>query len=105
VDGPKELKVPNRIGKLLKRRKDIKAFPYTFNQLASAADVSRNTVWNLAKGEYWPKLDTAYRLARALNTTVYEVWGEHEVISFLRELSEAEQERIMREVAGEISQK
>jgi DNA-binding XRE family transcriptional regulator len=61
-------------------------------------------VWNLAQGEYWPKLDTAYKIARALNTTVYEIWGEADVISFLRELNEAEQERIMKEVAGEISQ-
>lgn len=99
-----EFKVPNKISKLLKRRRDIKAFPYTYSQLAAAADVSRNTVWNLAKGEYWPKLDTAYRISRALNTTVYEVWGETDVMSFLRMLDEAEQERIMKAVAGAISE-
>lgn len=79
-------------------------FPWTFTQVAAVADVSRNTVWNLAQGSYWPKLDTAYKVARALNTTVYDVWGEAEVISFLHELSETEQERIMKELADEISQ-
>jgi len=80
----------------------MKAFPYSLSQLAASADVSRNTVWNLAKGEYWPKLDTAYKIARALNTTVYEIWNEAEVISFLRELSEAEQKRIMEQFKHEI---
>ena len=103
MDGPVTFRVPNKISNMLSLRKEMKAFPYTYSQLAAAADVSRNTVWNLAQGEYWPKLDTAYKIARALNTTVYEVWGEAEVISFLRELSEAEQERIMKQVAGEIS--
>jgi DNA-binding XRE family transcriptional regulator len=96
--------VPNQINNILKRRKEMRAYPHSLNQLAAVADVSRNTVWNLAHGMYWPKLDTAYKLARALSTTVYELWGEHEILSFLNELSEAEQDRIMREVAGEISE-
>jgi len=96
--------VPNGINDILRRRKEMKAFPYTFTQVAAVADVSRNTVWNLAQGRYWPKLDTAYKVARALSTTVYEIWGEVAVISFLNELSEAEQERIMAELADEISQ-
>jgi len=95
--------VPNRIREILKARKEMKAYPNSLSQLAAKADVSRNTVWNLAQGLYWPKLDTAYRLARALSTTVYEIWGEAEVISFLNELNEAEQQRIMKELAGEIS--
>jgi len=95
--------VPNQISNILKHRREMRAYPNSLSQLAAVADVSRNTVWNLAQGMYWPKLDTAYKLARALNTTVYEIWGEAEVISFLNELSEAEQERIMKELAGEIS--
>lgn len=95
--------VPNRIKDILNHRKEMKAYPNSLSQLAAKADVSRNTVWNLAEGTYWPKLDTAYKIARALNTTVYEIWGEAEVISFLNELSEAEQERIIRQVASEIS--
>jgi len=96
-------RVPNRISEIIKRRKEMGAHPCSLSQLAATADVSRNTVWNLSQGQYWPKLDTAYRLARALSTTVYEIWGEAEVISFLNELSEAEQDRIMKELAGEIS--
>ena len=95
-------RVPNRISAMLKRRKEMKAYPYSLSQLAAAADVSRNTVWNLAQGEYWPKLDTAYKIARALNTTVYEVWVESEILSFLKELSEAEQARIMEQFKNEI---
>lgn len=95
--------VPNRIKDILKTRKEMKAYPNSLSQLAAKADVSRNTVWNLAEGLYWPKLDTAYKLARALSTTVYEIWGESEILSFLRELSDAERERIMQQVASEIS--
>ena len=96
--------VPNSINAILKQRRELSAFPFTFSQLAATADVSRNTVWNLAQGAYWPKLDTAYKVARALNTTVYEIWGEAEILSFLHELSEIEQERIMEELANEIAQ-
>ena len=96
--------VPNRINEILQHRKRLKAYPSSLNQLAASADVSRNTVWNLAQGIYWPKLDTAYKLARALSTTVYEIWGEAEVISFLRELSEADQQRMIKELADEISE-
>ena len=96
--------IPNSINAILKRRKELAAFPSSLSQLAAVADVSRNTVWNLAHGLYWPKLDTAYKIARALNTTVYEVWGEAEILSFLQELSDAEQEAIMRQFADEISQ-
>lgn len=95
--------VPNSIHSILKKRKTLSAYPFTYTQLAAVADVSRNTVWNLAQGAYWPKLDTAYKIARALNTTVYEIWGEAEIISFLRELSQAEQDRVMKELAGEIA--
>lgn len=94
--------VPNKIRPMLRLRKEMKAYPYTLSQLAAAADVSRNTVWNLAQGVYWPKLDTAYKLARALNTNVYEIWEEAAIISFLRELGEAEQAKIMEQFRDEI---
>jgi DNA-binding XRE family transcriptional regulator len=95
--------VPNRIKEILIIRKGMRAMPYSLSQLARMADVSRNTVWNLAHGDYWPKLDTAYKIARALNTTVYEIWGEAEVLSFLHELSEVEQQRIIEQLADEVS--
>lgn len=94
--------VPNKIGPMLRLRKEMKAYPYTLSQLAAAADVSRNTVWNLRQGVYWPKLDTAYKIARALNTTVYEIWEEAKIMSFLEELSKAEQAKIMEQFKSEI---
>ena len=96
--------VPNSISAILKKRRELSAFPFTFGQVAAVADVSKNTVWNLAQGAYWPKLDTAYKVARALNTTVYEIWGEAEILSFLHELSEIEQRKMMEELASEIAE-
>jgi DNA-binding XRE family transcriptional regulator len=97
-------RVPNSINDILKRRKVMKAYPFTYSQVAAVADVSRNTVWNLAHGAYWPMLDTAYKVARALSTTVYEVWGEVAVLEFLRELREEEQDRLMEQLRNEIEE-
>ena len=96
--------IPNAINDILNKRKMIRAFPFTYSQVAAVANVSRNTVWNLANGSYWPKLDTAYKISRALSTTVYEIWGEVEILRFLYELGEAEQERMMKRFADEISE-
>jgi len=80
--------VPNRLKKMLKHRKTIRAYPSSYSTLARAANVARNTVVNLANGDYIPMLDTAYKLARALNVTVYDIWEELELDQFLEKLDD-----------------
>ena len=79
---------PNKIRVILKQRRELRLVPWSFPQLAARADVTRNTVINLADGKYWPKLDTAYKIAKALNTTVYDIWDEFETLRFLDDLAE-----------------
>ena len=80
--------VPNRLKEILKQRKVHKLYPNSYATLALAANVSKNTVVYLARGDYVPKLDSAYKIARALNCTVYDIWGEVELERFMNELSD-----------------
>lgn len=80
--------VPNRIKEILRARKAAKLYPSSYVTLAAAANLSRNTVVYLARGDYVPKLDTAYKLARALNCTVYDLWNEIELERLMNDLTE-----------------
>jgi DNA-binding XRE family transcriptional regulator len=80
--------IPNRIREILRLRKIGKLYPNTFDSVCVAANIHHNTLVNLANGIYMPKLDTAYKLARALNLTVYDIWDEHDIRSFLNDLNE-----------------
>jgi DNA-binding XRE family transcriptional regulator len=99
-----EDQIPNKLSEILDLRKRMGVFPNSINQLAAVADVSRNTVWNLAKGVYWPKLDTAYKLARALNTTVYDIWSEAMILKFIKDLRHVDMLRTMRELRDEVEE-
>lgn len=80
--------VPNRLKEIMRARKAAKLWPYSYEGVASVANVSRNTVVYLARGDYVPKLDSAYKIARALNCTVYDIWNEVEMSRFLNDLTE-----------------
>jgi DNA-binding XRE family transcriptional regulator len=84
----KDTPIPNRIKEILKSRKVAKLYPSSYTTLAMAAKVARNTVVHLACGRYFPKLDNAYKIARALNCTVYDIWGEMDTIGFLDDLED-----------------
>jgi DNA-binding XRE family transcriptional regulator len=83
-----ETPVPNRLKEILSSRKTSHLYPNSYATLASVANVSKNTVVYLARGDYVPKLDSAYKIARALNVTVYDIWNEIELERFLNELTE-----------------
>lgn len=80
--------VPNRLKEILLQRKLAKLYPSSYASLAVCSNVSKNTIVFLARGDYFPKLDTAYKIARALNCTVYDIWSEVENIRYLNEISE-----------------
>jgi len=88
--------VPNKLKKILKHRKLIKAYPSSYLTLAIESDVAKNTVVNLANGDYVPKLDTAYKIARALNLTVYDIWDEIELEEFLVTLTDIQAKILVR---------
>ena len=83
-----ETPVPNRLKRILQQRKVNKLYPNSYATLAIAANVSKNTVVYLARGDYVPKLDSAYKIARALGCTVYDIWGEVELERFMNELTD-----------------
>jgi DNA-binding XRE family transcriptional regulator len=84
---PKYLKpVPNKLKEILRDRKILKLYPNSYASVAAAANVSKNTVIYLARGDYFPKLDSAYSIARALGVTVYDIWRESELREYLNEL-------------------
>ena len=47
----------------------------TQQQLAEATGVSRQTVISVETGDYSPSVYLALRIARALGTTVEDLWG------------------------------
>lgn len=54
------------------RRKEV---GLTQQQLAEAVAVSRQTVISLETGDYAPSVYLALRVAKALETTVEQLWG------------------------------
>jgi putative transcriptional regulator len=54
------------------RRKEV---GLTQQQLADAVAVSRQTVISLETGDYAPSVYLALRVAKALETTVEQLWG------------------------------
>lgn len=88
----------------MRERRQLKMVPWSFPQLAAVADLSRLNVINLADGRYWPKLDTAYKIARALNTTVYDIWGETELLAFIHQMREADEQAMMEKMKDEVEE-
>lgn len=80
--------VPNRLKEILRQRKVNKLYPNSYATLAAVANVSKNTVVYLARGDYVPKLDSAYKIARALGCTVYDIWSEIELDRFMNDLTD-----------------
>lgn len=59
----------NRLKEILDQR-GIK-----YKWLANQANVDRNTITNLINGSC-PRLDLAYRIAKTLDLSVYDIWPE-----------------------------
>jgi DNA-binding XRE family transcriptional regulator len=93
--------VPNRLKAILKQRKAAKMYPSSYASLAVCSNVSKNTVVFLARGDYFPKLDTAYKIARALNMTVYDIWSEVETRRFLNEITDDHADLVIAAMKGE----
>jgi DNA-binding XRE family transcriptional regulator len=93
-----ELPVPCKLKSILRVRKKSHLYPSSYGGLAAACDIAKNTVVHLAEGRYLPKLDTAYKIARALGLSVYDIWNERELEDFLNTISEGQIERIMEEM-------
>ena len=55
-------------------RKVRRALDLTQQQLADAVGVSRQTVISVEQGRYRPSVELALRLARAMSTTVEELF-------------------------------
>jgi DNA-binding XRE family transcriptional regulator len=94
-------RIPNKIKQILRARKRLGLYPSSFVSVAHEADLAKNTVVNLANGEYFPKLDTAYKIARTLNLTVYDVWPEEDVREFLNKLTDDQFESLLRSMEEE----
>jgi len=99
-----EPRVPNKLKRILAARKKSFIYPSSLATLAYEAEVNKNTVVNLADGMYFPKLDTAYKIARALNLSVYDIWVETELREFLNELSRASAMALIRELEADAGQ-
>lgn len=99
-----ESRVPNKLKRILAARKKSFIYPSSLSTLAYEAEVNKNTVVNLSDGMYFPKLDTAYKIARALNLSVYDIWVETELREFMNELSEASAMALIRELEADESQ-
>ncbi|MBM7585864.1 DNA-binding XRE family transcriptional regulator [Bacillus pakistanensis] len=55
------------------------------NFIAEKVNISSGAISLIVRGKSIPELPTAIRLARALNTTVEDLWGDyvdHEVMDF-----------------------
>lgn len=48
-----------------------------FEDLAEKAGLSRTTVYSIARGSSVPTLENAYKIAKALNSTVQELFFEN----------------------------
>ncbi|APU71969.1 hypothetical protein IV63_GL001690 [Companilactobacillus crustorum] len=55
-------------------RKLRKEHQYSQKQLADIVHVSRQTIISIESGRYQPSLDLSFRLARAFNKTIEEVF-------------------------------
>lgn len=95
-----EMPVPCKLKSILRVRKKSHFYPSSYGGLAAACDIAKNTVVHLAEGRYLPKLDTAYKIARALGLSVYDVWDERELQEFLNAISEEQVNRLMDEMWG-----
>jgi DNA-binding XRE family transcriptional regulator len=61
--------------KMKTRIKELRArYDLTQDELAEIVDVSRRTMLYLEKGKYNPSLFLAYKVAKALHSTVEEVF-------------------------------
>lgn len=47
-------------------------------ELARRVGVGKTTIGEVERGDRLPNVETAIRIARALNTTVEEIWGDGE---------------------------
>lgn len=47
-------------------------------ELARRVGVGKTTIGEAERGDRLPNVETAIRIARALNTTVEEIWGDGE---------------------------
>ena len=57
------------------RIKELRArYDLTQEQLASMVDVRRETIGHIEKNKYNPSLTLAYKISRALNSTIEEVF-------------------------------
>lgn len=64
------------------RIKELRArFNMTQEELAAKVGVTRQTILFLEKGKYNPSLELAFKVARALNSTIEEVFIFDEGIS------------------------
>ncbi|SDZ15022.1 helix-turn-helix transcriptional regulator [Tindallia californiensis] len=57
------------------RIKELRArYDLTQEQLANMVDVRRETIGHIEKNKYNPSLTLAYKISRALNSTIEEVF-------------------------------
>lgn len=54
------------------------ALGLTLAKLASLADLTLGQVWKIEQGRVRPQVDSARRIARALDSTVEAIWGDDE---------------------------
>ena len=60
---------------LSSRIKELRArYDLTQEQLAKIVDVRRETIGHIEKNRYTPSLTLAYKISRALNSTIEEVF-------------------------------
>ena len=55
----------------------------TLQQLGDQAGVCKSQIHELEKDDSNPKIETACRIAKALNTKVYEIWDDSCLIQWI----------------------
>lgn len=75
MDNPAAPRRPNRAADMENKIKDLRAkLGLTQEELAQKARVRRETIVFLEQGRYNPSLELAFRVARALKTSVDELF-------------------------------
>lgn len=50
---------------------------YSLEELGDMCGMAKSQIWTLEQGESAPRLDTAYKIAKVLGVTVYEIWPDY----------------------------